>query len=165
MELERMREVLDLEGVAVVPDRVTAKKYFALRLAPGQVAGTIRGARSINYRRNHLVRVTLRVNRRTRGGRVEQAAATVYGAVHHFALVFVGDTPMVFAEIECVISCADRRGTYGLPEQRRDTHFFTSLGGRLRYVNVLAIDAIVGTLDMAKKHGVLCCRDRFSPDS
>jgi len=48
MELERMREVLDLEGVAAVPDRVFAKKYFALKLARGQVAGTILGARRLN---------------------------------------------------------------------------------------------------------------------
>ena len=48
MELERMREVLDLEGVAAVPDQVFAKKYFALKPARGQVAGTIWGARRLN---------------------------------------------------------------------------------------------------------------------
>jgi len=68
---------------------------------------------------------------------------------------------MAFALIECVVTSADGRGTFGLPKQRRDTHCFTSLGGRPRYVNVLAIDAVVETLDVGKKHVVLSCRDRF----
>jgi len=54
---------------------------------------------------------------------------------------------------------------YGLPEQRRDTHYFTSLGGRLRYVNVLAIDAVVGTLEECNKHVLLLCRVRFSHEA
>jgi len=48
IDLERMREVLGLEGAAAVPDRVISKMYFALKLARGQVAGTFRGARRLN---------------------------------------------------------------------------------------------------------------------
>jgi len=55
LELERMREVLSLEGIEAVPNQALAKKYFALKLARGQVAGTTKQASRRNYRRNHLV--------------------------------------------------------------------------------------------------------------
>ena len=102
------------------------------------------------------------MQQRSRGGGVERAAATVNGAVHHYAVVYVAGKPKAFALIECVVSSADRCGTYGLPEKRNGTDCFTSLGGRLRYVNALAIDAVVGTLEMRKRHVVKFCRDRFS---
>lgn len=53
---------------------------------------------------------------------------------------------MAFAYIECPKSTDDRRGAFGLAEKRRDTEYFSSLRGVVRYVNVLAIDSIVGTL-------------------
>jgi len=56
MELERMREVLSLKGVTDIPDQSMAKKYFGLKLARGQVAGSVKGSRHVS-RRNHLVRV------------------------------------------------------------------------------------------------------------
>jgi len=161
MELERMREVLSLEGVIDIPDQIMAKKYFGLKLARGQVAGSVKGSRRVS-RRNHLVRVESSVKRCSRGGGMEEAVVAVYGAVHHYAVVYVAGKVMAFALIECVVSSADRRGTYGLPETRRDTDCFTSLGGRLRYVDVLAIDAVVGTLYVRSKHVVSFCRDRFS---
>ena len=161
MELERMREVLALEGIADVPDQIVAKKYCGLKLVRGQVAGSTMSFRR-GGRRNHLVRVESKVLRRIRGGGTEEAIVSIYGAVHHYAVVFVNDRPVAFAFIECVVSSADRLGKYGLPEKRRGTDCFTSLGGRLRYVDVQAVDAVVGTLDVRKRHVFLFCRDRFS---
>jgi len=40
MELERMREVLALEGVTDVPDQIMAKKYCGLKLVRGQAVGS-----------------------------------------------------------------------------------------------------------------------------
>jgi len=121
LELARMREVLSLEGIEAVPNQVLAKKYFGLKLARGQVAGPTKQASRRNYRRNHLVRVLSTVEQRCRGGGVERAAATVYGAVHHYAVVYAAVKPMAVALIECVVSSADRRGTYGLREKRKGT--------------------------------------------
>jgi len=70
----------------------------------------------------------------------------VYGAVHQFALFFINGAPKAYAYIECVRSSADRDGTLGMAEKPRDTDCFTSLGGLTGYVNVFAIDAVVGTL-------------------
>jgi len=155
LELARRPEVLSLQGIGAVPNQVLAKKYFGLKLARGQVAGTTKQASPRNYLRNHLVRVLSTMEQRSRGGGVARAAATVYGAVHHYAVVYVAGKPMAFALIECVVSSADRRGTYALPEKRQGTDCFTSLGGRLRYVNALAIDGVVGTLEVRKRHVVM----------
>jgi len=127
----------------------------------GQVAGSIKNFRR-GGRRHHLVRVVSEVQRRIRGGGTEEAVVRIYGAVHHYAVVFVNDWPVAFAFIECVVSSADRHGKYGLPEKRRGTDCFNSLGGKLRYVDVQAVDAVVGTLDVRKRHVVLFCSDRFS---
>jgi len=126
------------------------------------VAGTTKATRRRNYRRNHLVRVASTVEQRSRGGGVERAAATVCGAVHHYTVVYVARKPMAFALIECVVSSADRRGTYGLPGKRQGTDCFPSLGGRLRYVHALAIDGALDTLEVRKRHVVMFCEDRFS---
>lgn len=82
--------------------------------------------------------------------------------MHHDAVVYVAGKILDFALIACVVSSADRRSAYGLPEKRRDSDCFTSLGGWLRYVDVLAIDAVVGTLYVRSKHVVMFCRDRLS---
>jgi len=161
MELERMREVLALEGIADVPDQIVAKKYCGLKLVREQVSGSTMSFRR-GGRRDHLVRVESKVLRPVRGGGTEEAIVSIHGAVHHYAVVFVNDRPMAFAFIECVASSADRHGKDGLPEKRRGTDCFTCLGGRLRYVGVQAVDAVVGTLDVRKRHVVLFCRDRFS---
>jgi len=102
------------------------------------------------------------VQRRTRVGATEEARVSIYGVVHHFAVLFANGRPMAFAFFECVVSSAECHGKYGLPEKRRGTDCFTYFGGRLMYVDVEAINAVVGTLDVRKRHVVLFCRDWFS---
>jgi len=58
----------------------------------------------------------------------------------------------VFALIESAVSSADRRGDYGLAGKRRHTNCFTSLGWWLRYVNVLAIDAVASNSYVRSRH-------------
>ena len=88
----------------------------------------------------------------------------VYGAVHHYAVIFVAGELTTFAYIECVPSSADRPGAYGLPEKRRDTECFSILGGFMRYVNMTSIDAVVGTLFVRERHVVLYNREVLSSE-
>ena len=83
----------------------------------------------------------------------------VYGAVHHCALVYIDGNPQAFAYIECVKTTADRHWAFGLAEKRRDTECCCSLGGEMRYVSVMSIDAVVGTLFVTERHVVLCTRE------
>jgi len=161
-ELQRMKAVLALEGVTEIPSSIIAKKYFRMRLNRGQLCGSFRTNSTTDSRRDNLVRVNSTVQRRTTGGGVEEVDATVYGAVHHFAVVYIAGAARAYAYIECVKSSGDRQGSFGLPEKRRDTDCFISLGGAKRYVNALAIEAVVGTLFVRSRHVVLFCRDRFS---
>jgi len=85
----------------------------------------------------------------------------VYAAVHHYALVMIDDTPVAFAYIECIKSSADRHGASRLAERRRNTECFSSLGGAMRCVNVLSINAVVGGLFVRGTHVVLYTRDVF----
>jgi len=106
-----------------------AKKYFRMELARGQTCGSVRTNSGSDSRRDFLVRVRSTVERRKRGGVSRLADATVYGAVHHFAVVYVAGAPRFFACIECVQSSVDRRGTFGLSDRRRETDCLSSVGG------------------------------------
>lgn len=85
----------------------------------------------------------------------------VYGAVHHYAVVLMDGKPHAYACIECVQSAVDRNERSGLAEKRRDTDCFSSIGGAMRYVNVMYIDAVVGTLFVRERHVVLYTREEF----
>jgi len=101
-EPARMKAVLAVEGVAEVPPRIFAKKYFGVRLANGQIAGTVpsseeRAAR----RRDYLVRVSSHVLQTAGRGRGQQRVpVNVYGTVHHYAVIFVHSVLKAFAYIE-----------------------------------------------------------------
>jgi len=163
-ELACMKTVLDLEGAAIVPEQIYAKKYFRVRLANGQIAGSISSdEEASDRRRDHLVRVHSHMRQAARRGRGEvRVAANVHGVVHHYAVVLIDGQPKAYAYLECVKSSADRHGTSGLPEKRRDTECFMSLGGSIRYVEVTAIDAVVGTLFVRERHVVLYTTEVFS---
>lgn len=51
-----MKAVLALEQASTIPKRIVAKKYFRLRLANGQIAGTASTSDDAgDYRRDHLI--------------------------------------------------------------------------------------------------------------
>jgi len=159
-----MQAVLVLEGASVVPDKILAKKCFRLRLANGQIAGTVSQSDELDdRRRDYLVRVRSHVRRETRREHGEEHALTnIYETAHHYAVLVIDGAPKVFAYLQCGKSSADRRGALGLPEKWRATECFSSLGGNMRYVNVEAIDAVVGTLFVGDRHIVLYTREAFS---
>jgi len=165
-ELARMNAVLVMEGVAAVPPHIFAKKYFRARHANGQIAGTVSSSEDAgDRRRDHLVRVRSHVLQTTgRGRRQERVPVNVYGAVHHYAVIFVAGELKKFAYIECVRSSADRPGAYGLPEKRRDTECSSSLGGAMRYVDMTSIDAVVGTIFVRERDVVLYTREVLSSE-
>lgn len=161
-KLAHMKAVLTLEKIAEFPSEILGKKYSRLRLPNGQVAGSVRTTLSQgNRRRDHLVRVRSTCRKRAQGAE-EVVPVNVYDAVHHYVVVYSEQKPMAFAYIECIKASADRRGAFGLAEKRRWTDCFSALGGAMRYVNVLAIDAVVGTLYVGSRHVVLYCRETFS---
>jgi len=161
-----MKAVLALEGATRIPFHKVSKKYFRARLPNGQIAGTVPSSEEAgDRRRDHLVRVNSHVRQAERRGRGEvEAPAREYGAVHHFAFIFIDSAPEAYAYIECMRSSADRDGISGLAELRRDTDCFTSLGGLKRYVNVLTIEAVVSTLPVRGKHIVLYTSEVNSTD-
>ena len=93
---------------------------------------------------------------------MEEVDAPVYVVVHHFTAVYIAGVARAFAYIEFFKSSGDRQGSFSLPERRRDADCSILIGGPKRYVNALAIDAVVGTIFVRSRHVVLFCRDRFS---
>jgi len=165
-ELTHLTAVLGLEGASNIPEKVFAKKHFRLRLANGQIAGTVPSSEDPGDRRRvHLVRVRSHMRQAERRGQGEdRVPVNVYGAAHHYAVVLIDGAPKAYAYLECVKSSSDRHGASRLAEKRRDTECFTSLGGAMRYGNVTAIDAVVGTLFVRERHVVLYLREVFSTE-
>jgi len=128
-----------------------------MRLANGQIAGTLSSNEEMDdCRRDHLEWVSSYVQRAARRGKgVQRANVNVFWAVQNYALVYIDRNPQAFAYIECVKSTSDRLGAFGLAEKRRDTECFSSLGGEMRYVSLMSIDAVVGTLFVRERHVVL----------
>jgi len=119
-ELTAMRAALAAEGVNEVPASILAVKYFRLKLTSGKSSGTKPvGSDSIEHRRrNYLLRINSTERRRRRDGRVVDVPVTTYGAVLHYALVFVDGRAMAFAYVARVKSTADRAGRSGYPATR-----------------------------------------------
>ena len=165
-ELARLRVVLVMEGVAEVPPQIFAKKYFRARLGNGQMSGTVSSSVEVGDRRRvDLVRVRSHVLQTTRRGRrPERVPMNMYGALHRYAVIIVAGELKTFAYIESVRSVADRSGAYGLPEKRRDTECFCSLGGTMRYVDSTSIDAVLGSLLVRERRVVMYTRQVFTSE-
>jgi len=123
-----MKAVLSLEDASTILNRIEAKKYFRMRLENGQLAWTVSSNDEMDdRRRDHLVWVSSYFQQAARRGQgVQRANVSVYGAVHHYALVYIDENPQAFAYIEWVKSTADRRLAFGLAEKRRDTECLSS---------------------------------------
>jgi len=164
--LDALKAVLALEGVSNVPAIIYAKKYFRMRLSNDQIMGTVSCAEDADDRwGNHLVRVRSHMRQAARRGRgVIDVLTNVYGEVNHYAVVLINGQPNAFAYLKCMRSSVDRDGSSGLPEKRGETECFSHLSGTMRYVNVAAIDAVVGTLFVRDRHVVLYSREVFSSE-
>lgn len=162
-ELEHLHAALALEGTPSAAPPTQVRRFAPLQMQDGTVAGSLLSwsERDPQRRRDHVVSVASTV--RSRQGRpgTEDLPANVFGRVHQLDLVSLGDALRAFACIECNRSGADRAGVYGLAKRKQGMDCFTSLGGSMRFADVLAIDAVVGTLESRGKHIVLYPRERF----
>jgi len=147
-ELTAMRAALAAEGVDEVPTSILAMKCFLLKLTSVKIAGSKpMGSDSIEHRRrNYLLRIDSTERRRRRDGRVVDVPVTTYGAVLHYALVFVDGRARAFAYVARVKSTEDRAGRSGCPATRFGIDCFKSADGVRYYAPAGAMEAVVGTL-------------------
>lgn len=89
-------------------------------------------------------------------------AVNVYGWVHHYDLLQADGQLRCVAVPEWIRSAADRSGKLRLAERRQGRDRCSSLGGAIWYVDVLAIDGAVRTLDTRGRHVVVHTSERFS---
>lgn len=165
-DLTLMTAVLALEGASNVPEKVFVKKWFRIRLPQGQIAGSVPSSEDPGGRRlDHFVGVRSRMRKASRWGQgKERVPVNVYGAVHYYAVVMIDGAPKAYVYIDFVKYSVDRHAASVLAEKRRDTECFTSLGGSMRYVNVTAIEVVVGTLFVRERHVILLVREVFSTE-
>jgi len=165
-ELTAMRAALAAEGVNEVPASILAMKYFRLKLTSGKIAGSMPvGSDSIEHRRrNYLLRINSTERRRRRDGRVVDMPVTTYGAVLHYALVFVDGRAMAFAYVARVKSTEDLAGRSGYPATRFGIDCFKSADGVRYYAPAGAMEAVVGTLEREGLHFILFDREPFSEE-
>jgi len=166
VELARMRKAIALEVGEPAPPSILAHKYFRLR----QMVGGTAGSRPVGLdctrhrRRNYLLRN--RSSERVRqpdGSEVASVVAT-YGAVIHYAVVFVNGRSMAFAYVARARSARDRRGRYGYATTRHGIPCITGIDAERYYVPVGALEGMVGTLEREGVHFTLCNREPFSGD-
>lgn len=163
-ELTAMRMALAVEEVADVPSSTLAMLYFRLKLASGEIAGfQPAGRNSAKHRhRNYLLRIHSTEKRRRRDGRVVDVPITTYGAVLHYAVVYVDDRRMALAEEAWVKSARDRAGRSGYPAQKWGVDCFFSSDGVRCCVPAGAMEAVVGTLEREGVHFASFDREPFS---
>jgi len=165
-ELTAMRVAFASEEVTELPPTILAMKYFRLKLTNGTIAGskTFGSDSTRHRRRNYLLRINSKENRRRRDGRVVEVPVSTYGAVLHYTLVHFDGRPLAFAYVAPVRSGQDRAGRSGYPAQRFGTDCFLSADGVRYYAPAGAMDAAVGTLEREGVHFVLFDREPFSDE-
>jgi len=160
-ELDHLRAALILEQVMDLPNQIMAIKFFRLKLTNGVVAGSA-ATKTARTRRNNLLRIAAVDERENRAGVRQEYPIDVYGLALFYIVVVIRNQPMAFAYIECIKSAADRDGKWGIPEKWRRMDCFTALGGRRKFVPLMAVDAVVGTLQRDGRERILFCRSPFS---
>jgi len=163
-ELAKMRAVLQQENAVEIPDEIKARKFFRAKLASGKIAGSKRvGSDSDKHRRrNYLVRINSSEKFFLPDGSVGERPVSTFGAVRHYAVVFIDRRAMAFAFVERTRSSKDRLGRYGYAAVKFGIECILGLGGVPYYVPVGAIHEVVGTLQREGVHFVLHTREPFS---
>jgi len=107
-----MRAALLQDSAINVPLAIESKKYYRAKLAPGKVAGSAPvGSDSDKHRRrNYLVRINSTERFFLPDRTVGKRLVSTFGAVLHYAAVFIDGRPMSFAYVERVKSAKDRSG-------------------------------------------------------
>jgi len=103
-ELASMPAVLIQENADEVPLQVLAKKYYRAKLASETIARSrpIGSNCDKRRRRNYLVRINSREDFILPDGSVGKRSVSTFGAILHYAAVFIDDQAMAFAYVERV---------------------------------------------------------------
>jgi len=163
MELEGMRAARMLQSATEMPLTVEAKKYYRAKLASGSVAGsTPVGSNSDKHRRrNYFVRINSKEEFFLPDRTVAKHLGLTFGAVFHYAAVFIDGRAMSLAYAEQVKTAKDRFGRYGYLAMSYRTETFFGLGGSTYYLPVAALSAVVATVEREGLHYVLHTREPF----
>jgi len=100
-ELDTLRAVLQQENAVEIPEEIHARKHFWAKLASGKIAGSERvGSDSDKHRRrNYLVWINSSEKFFLQDGSVGQRPVSTFGAVRHYAVVFIDRRSMKFAYV------------------------------------------------------------------
>jgi len=163
-ELAAMRAVLGREDATQVPPDIVAKKYFRANLTSGLISDSKPvGSNCDTHRRQTYL---VRINSTERGFLSDWTVAvrpvSTFGAVLHYAAVFIDGIPMGFAYVERVKSAKDRRGRYGYASSMHGIECFIGLGGVSYYVPIGSVGKVVSTLESDGVRFLLFTREPFS---
>ena len=122
-EFASTRAVLIQENVTAVPPIILAKKYYRDKLASGKFSGSkLVGSDCDKHRRwNNLVQINSTEEFSRPDGRKGERPVSTFGAVLHYAAVYIDDRPMTFAY--------DRPGRFGYAAVKHGTECISGLGG------------------------------------
>jgi len=149
---------------AVADADPTPRKFYRLELTRGAIinARDSLPQDGTDRRRTSLVRIQSSARRRAPNGGVETYRLATYGLVQHF-LLCQGPTGLVaLAFVRSIVSQRDPTGLYGIPEDCRDMHVFSSYEGTHRYIDALSILDSVGCLTWGDRHYIMFTREPFS---
>ena len=106
------RAVLAQKQANEVPPDILAKKNYRINMASGRIAGSkpLGSDCDKHRRRNYVVRISSTDEVRLPNGSVEERPASTFGAVLHYAAVFIDGLVMAFDFVERAKSAKDRRG-------------------------------------------------------
>ena len=148
-ELTSMRAVLAQKQANEVPPDILAKTYCRINMASGKIAGSKPfGSDCDKHRsRNYVVRINSTELVRLPNGSVEERPVSTFGAVLHYAAVFIDGRVMAFDFVERAKSTKERRGRFGYSGTNYEIEVILGLGGTRYYVPVGALDEAVGTIE------------------
>jgi len=165
-ELASMRAVLIQEDATAVPPITLAKKNYLAKLASGKLSGSKLVGSDCDKprRRNYLVRINSTEEFYRPDGTEGERPFTTFGAVLHYAAVYMDDRPMAFAYVERVKSVKDRPGRFGHAAVKHDIECILGLGGVPYYVPVAAVAEVVETIEREGVHFICTLGSRFPRD-
>lgn len=161
LELVGMRAVLEQEKAALVPRAFSAKNYYRMMLASGRIAGStpVSSDCGKHPRGNFLLWINVTEQVRCRDGSVEERLLSTFGAVLHYASVYMDGQALAFTYVERVKSAKTRLGRFSYASTKYGLECILGLGGARCYVPTGALTEVLATLEREASHFVLHNRE------
>ena len=149
---------------AVTDADPTPRTFYRLQLCDGARinARDSQPQNGANRRRTSLVRINSSARRRAVDGTVAMYPLSTYGLVQHFLLCRGPTGPVALAYVQSIVSQRYPNRRYGIPEDRRDMHVFSSYEGTHRYIDARTIADSVGCMTRGDRHYIFFTREPFS---